>query len=126
MFSITVALANTQIVWTLLYKTKAVADSAWRGLLELHSNLKQDAGVCDEFGQMVMLPVGAIAGVLFEDLDQSKMAHIERAMHTERVKIQAQNAAQSDPIIKNAMRTAQRGPAIFDPTMQNGGGPPRF
>lgn len=122
MFSITVALANTQIVWTFMYKTKESVEYAQK----TYDANPITMSFIDDFGQHARIPTSQVAGVLFEALDQSKMAHIERAMHTERVKIQAQNAAQSDPIIKNAMRTAQRGPAIFDPTMQNGGGPPRF
>lgn len=122
MFSITVALANTQIIWTFMYKTKESADTGWNKRFNTGSFFT----FADDFGQSAEISAENYGGALMEDLDQSKMAHIERAMHTERVKIQAQNAAQSDQVIKNAMRAAQRGPAIFDPTMQNGSGPTRF
>ena len=109
MFSITVALANTQVVWTFMYKTKESADAAWQ--LCTGASLK----LSDDFGQSALILTEQIAGALFEDLDQSKLAHIERAMHTERVKIQANRAAMSDPQIKTAMMTRQASPGIFNP-----------
>lgn len=111
MFSITVALANTQIVWTFMYKTKESADAAWTGG---HDPVTTDWLISDDFGQRATIPRKSPA--LLEDLDQSKMAHIERSLHVERVKVAAQRAAQSDPVLKTAMMTRGNGAAVFDPT----------
>lgn len=113
MFSITVALANTQIVWTFMYKTKESAEKAWNG--DMHENASHWI-ISDDFGQTCCIPRAQIAGSLMEDLDQSKMAHIERSLHVERVKVAAQRAAQSDPVLKTAMMTRGNGAAVFDPT----------
>lgn len=111
MFSITVALADTQIVWTFMYKTKESADVAWKPLPDTGSII-----ITDDFGQQAVIQPEHIAGSLMEDLDQSKMAHIERSLHVERVKVAAQRAAQADPVLKTAMMTRGNGAAMFDPT----------
>lgn len=112
MFSITVALANTQIVWTLMFKTKESAQAAWDAAPDPNTNVRQ---LADDFGQIAAFEHRNIAGVLFEDLDQSKMAHIERSLHVERVKVAAQRAAQSDPVLKTAMMTRGNGLGIHNP-----------
>lgn len=115
MFSITVALANTQIVWTFMYKTKESAEKWWGGD---HGNISSSMWLLeDDFGQKASIPRTHIAGALFEDLDQSKMAHIERSLHVERVKVAANRAAQADPMLKTAMMARNgNGVGMFDPT----------
>ena len=112
MFSITVALANTQIVWTFMYKTKESADAAWHKRFNTGSFFT----FSDDFGQSAQIPTESYGGALVEDLDQSKQAHIERSLHVERVKVQANRAAQSDPVLKTEMM-ARNGhtPAMFNP-----------
>lgn len=112
MYSITVALANTQIVWTFMYKTKESADEAWKIPLSNETAI----AFTDDFGQYAIIPVNQIAGALFEDLDQSKMAHIERSLHVERVKVAANRAAQADPVLKTEMMARNgRTPGMFNP-----------
>lgn len=113
MFSITVALARTQIVWTFMYKTKESADQAWMPVTpdpDINTWI-----LSDDFGQQASIPRANIAGALFEDLDQSKMAHIERSLHVERVKVAAQRATQADPMLKTAMMTRGNGLGIHNP-----------
>ena len=56
-----------------------------------------------------------VAGMMFEDLDKSMLAHVERGLHNARTQAKAQQQAMSDPVLKTAAMTAQRGPAIYDP-----------
>lgn len=113
MFSITVALAHTTIVWTFMYKTKESVEYAKKTYDANPTSLS----FIDDFGQHARIPAQQVAGVLFENIDESKMAHIERSLHVERVKVAAQRAAQADPTLKTAMMTRNgNGVGMFDPT----------
>ena len=48
---------------------------------------------------------------MLENLDVSKQAHIARSLHQQRIQAEFQKAAESDPVI----RTAMRGPAVLSP-----------
>ena len=52
---------------------------------------------------------------MLEDLDQSKFAHIERALHQSRTKVTADKLAEADPTIREAQRRAQGGMPMIQP-----------
>jgi len=50
---------------------------------------------------------------MLEDMEKSKLAHIERGLHQARTQAKAQQAATQDPVLKSA--AMMRGPAMIDP-----------
>lgn len=115
MFCITLALSNNPAVWTLLYKDEAKATEAF-------SKVPQQAGdsatLTDDFGQIAKVKGGNIAAALFENLEESKMAHVERALHNARTQAKAQQMATNDPILRTARMA--HGPDVFNPIGPNG------
>jgi hypothetical protein len=75
--------------------------------------------LCDDFGQELHLNVHAIGGWMFEDLNKTKMAFVERTLHQTRIQMEAQKAAESDPGIATAMRMRHQ-PSVITPFMPNG------
>ena len=113
MFCINVALGATS--WRLLYRDEENAKHA----LGIYHDTKHlsEIRLEDDFGQKLTAPSSAIHGVMFEDLDKTKLAHIEMALHQARTQNAAQAAAQADPTLRNARQNM--GPAIISP-MGNG------
>ncbi len=119
MFCINVALGSTS--WRLLFRDDKKANAAFK---ELTTPLDGAAiiAINDEFGQTLFANRDAMHGVMFEDLDQTKLAHIEMALHQARTQNQAQKMAQADPMLR-AGAHPNAGPAIINP-MGNGFRPP--
>lgn len=119
MFSITLVVGNSSVPWTLLFKNEesfAVAETAVKTVIS-------DGGlfrITDDYGQTVQASDSLIQGVMFEDLDKSKLAHIAFALHRQRIQIDAQKAAEADPAIRQARMS--QGPQVISP-MGNGGMP---
>jgi len=117
MHLLTIVFGPACINWSLMFKDPQRADKAFADL----EVAKQSDGTCitiiDDFGQKAVLEVLDIHGWMLEDMEQSKMCHIERGLHQARTQARGQQMAQSDPILKNA--SAMRGPAVLDP-MANG------
>ena len=113
MYLISIALGRSQpVIWTLMFKTQERAETTFR---LLQDNVGEIA-VNDDFGQTANVEKANTAGMLFEDMDQSKNAHIERALHEGRLRATLQSRAKADPILKHAAMT---GPAMISP-MGNG------
>ncbi len=126
MFCITLALTDHPVVWTLLYKTETDAKAAWenyRANPMTHHSPETVVQLTDDFGQTAVVDRARVAGAMFEDLDKSMLAHIERGLHNARTQAKAQQLAMNDPILKTAAMTqgAPGGPAIFSP-LGNGHG----
>ena len=124
MFSLSIALKDNPAVWMLLFKTKQTADAAYTKLVPevntlLHGQPGQHPVVLleDDFGQRAI--VTEFSGAIIEDLEQSKLAHIERALHDARTRVKANQMASADPALKTASMT--QSPAVFSPL--NGGYP---
>lgn len=109
MFSLSIALGNTQ--WRLMYRKVEDAEKAWAILNQPASPVQLD----DDFGQRIVVKSQQIAGVMFEDMDKSKMANVALMLFNTSVQMTAQKQVQSDP----AFRAAAQGPAIVSP-MGNG------
>jgi len=116
MFIINVALGNTS--WRLLFKEEEKARSAFSFIssepYDTHVKIE------DDFGQTFAGNISGIYGVMFEDMDKTKMAHVEMALHQARTQGLATKMAQHDPALK-----AQSGmsPSVLNP-MGNGFRPP--
>ena len=109
MFCINVALGSTS--WRLLFKDEETANKAFDVLVLLDA--QNDCKIKDDFGQVLFARTEAIRGVMFEDLDQTKLAHIEMALHQARTQNQAQKMAASDPSLRAGSNAG--GPAIISP-----------
>lgn len=105
MFCLNVALGNTS--WRLLYKTEQGALAAVALL-----NVSDIAKLMDDFGQSLEVKQASIHGHMLEDLDKTKMAHVEMALHQQRTQITAQKMAETDPGLRAARHP---GPAIIEP-----------
>jgi len=110
MFSITIAVGDAQ--WRLLYKD----EDRVKKILDNLDQLKHEPNFLtleDDFGQICFLVCNSVHGVLFEDLEKTKMAHVELGLHQARVQAAAQKAAQADPGLRaNAM---MNGPSVLSP-----------
>lgn len=118
MFIVNVALGNTS--WRLLFKDEAKALGEFNLICaQLHeaSPIKMQ----DEFGQTFFGNTSAIHGVMFEDMDKTKMAHVEMALHQARTQGLATKMAQHDPALK--AQSNMGGPSVLNP-MGNGFRPP--
>lgn len=115
MFCISIKFKNEPSVWTLLYNSAESMQNAWsKNHLQPHYTLE------DDFGQRAQIDAFCVAGIMFEDMDKSMLAHVERGIHNARTQAKAETVAMSDPVLRTAAMAKQRGPAIFNP-VGNGG-----
>lgn len=113
--------AGSPVMWKLLFREKENAESALNHLLLVFN--QQDVssadriGLVDDFGQTVNIKAASLDGCMLEDLDQSKLAHIEMSLHEAKTRAKAQKQAQTDP----ELRTSQmmQGMPVLSP-MGNG------
>ncbi len=111
MFCITIALKDNPAVWTLMFQKE---DDAQKGFKQLGDDASR-ISIADDFGQLALVEKSSIAGAMFEDLDKSMLAHVERGLHNARTQAHAEKMAMNDPVLKNAAIAKSRGPAIYDP-----------
>ncbi len=109
MYNITVIVGT--IPWSLMFKTKESAEVA----NDILSHREHEYVVVeDDFGHKLDARTLSISGFIFEDMEQTKMAHVERALHQTRLQHLAQRAAESDPMLRAGMMRG--GPAILQPS----------
>lgn len=117
MFAITVLVGSAG--WSLLYKTK----EPWQLAINILTDKASDElTLTDDFGQTAVLKTSDVHGFMSEDLEQSKMAHVERALHQMRMQADTQKRAESDPAMR--MLRAQHPmlvPGGMIPPAPNGG-----
>ena len=70
-----------QIGWSLLFKDEEKANKIADVLKKREG---QFTAIEDDFGQKLDARTDAIAGYMIEDMEQSKLAHVERALHQQR------------------------------------------
>lgn len=116
MYSLSIMFGPANAMWTLMFHDEVKAAEAFQLLNTGDANTVTH--LTDDFGQKVYLKQSAIHAAMLEDLDQSKQAHIETALHRARTQARAQTLASNDPILRNA--AAMNSPAVFSP-MGNGG-----
>ena len=115
MFSLTIVFGPGPMVWTLMFKTRETATDARNSLLAKKYEGETAFDLVDDFGQECEIKASECHGWMLEDLEQSKFAHIERALHQTRTKIAADKIAEGDPSIKEAARRAQGGMPMIQP-----------
>jgi hypothetical protein len=69
--------------------------------------------IIDDFGHTLSCPREKMGGFLLEDMDKSKLAHCERALHNQRTQNMAQKMAEADPALRMARGT--NGPGVITP-----------
>jgi hypothetical protein len=113
MFSLTIVFGPGPMIWTLMFRER---DRAMEIVTKHTSNKNVEvlAGV-DDFGQEFCVKESQLHGFMLEDLEQSKLAHIERALHQARTKVKADEFARADPVLRSA--AVQQGGAILQPAM---------
>ncbi len=114
MFSITVMVGAQG--FTLMYRTQQKAEESARVLRGGDPMI----AIEDDFGQSVAINRQHLSGFMVEDLEKSKLAHVERALHIQRTQALAQKTAEADPGLKFSMMN--RGPAMVSPMGLNGRG----
>jgi len=101
------------LAWSLLFKTAEKAQEAWT---LYKTNSESEVEIADDFGQIVHAFPGALTGGMLEDLNETKRAHIERALHQARMQNEVQQAAEADAGLR-----LRRGPAMLSPMGMPGG-----
>lgn len=110
MFSISLALKHSSAGWSLLFKTEDKASDVRSHLLAA-VNTNSVVEVKDDFGHEMALRGEEIAGIVYEDMDKTALAHVERGVHHARVQAKGQQRLQSEP----GLRPVTQGPGIIDP-----------
>jgi hypothetical protein len=119
MFSLTIVFGPGPMVWTLMFKTEeklkfVLEELAFRST-DGHAGHKEAFCVTDDFGQNCAIRDAQVHGFMSENLEQSKLAHIERALHQARTQAKGAEIADSDPVLAQARRRAQGGMPIMQP-----------
>jgi len=69
----------------------------------------------DDFGHELAVESKSISGFILEDMDKTKLAHVERALHQERTQRLVQKTAEADPGLRMSSSKLQNGPGILTP-----------
>ncbi len=118
MFSLTIVFGPGPMVWTLMFKTEERALQAQSGLnCVLHEQANEIFGIEDDFGQHAIWTLTTLktASWMLENLEQSRLAHIERALHQARTQAKGAEIADNDPVLKQARHRAQGGMPMIQP-----------
>lgn len=116
MHSLTIVFGPSPVPWVLLFKTKEAADAA----RQLAGHPHEIFSIADDFGQEIRIAKASIHGMMLENMDLSKMAHIEQGLHRARTQAKAQELGAADPILKVA--AMRQGPAMLNPSFPGGNG----
>ena len=114
MHLLTIVFGPSPTPWSLLFKSPEAADKTFMDLESAKAGIgASTVSVADDFGQRATIDIKSIHGFMLEDMEQSKLAHIERGLHQARTQARAQQMATADPILKNA--AMMQGPAMLQP-----------
>ena len=114
MHTLTVSFGPNNGVWAFGFKTKEKAEEAWKKLATSEPTIE------DDFGQTASFQKLQVNGVLLEDLEASKLFHIEVSLHRARTQAQGQQLASSDPKLLPAAMMNGGGPSMLTPNMGRG------
>lgn len=121
MFSLTVFVGSG--MWQFLFKTEETAKMAFNTIvIPMSVTTSNTADIVDDFGNHAAFIRTAIHGEVLENLEETKLAHCERALHQQKVQIAAQELARADSTISKARN--MQGPAILAPMGAPNGGRP--
>lgn len=115
MHSLTICFGPTGTIWTLLFKAEEKAGVLYNAYVDHRMNKAEGGALigADDFGQSIAIDMDQIHSIMIDDMDQSQMAYIERALHQARSQAKAQSRAMGDPILKTAIMS--QGPAVHSP-----------
>jgi hypothetical protein len=112
--ALNIAVGSLSFSWQFLFREKEKAQKFYD---QMSHSPSQSLSIADDFGQAAIIhpPFNA----MLENLDESRLAHVEMALHRTRIQVQAQKQAQSDPVLRAARPGA--GPGVITPAgLQNG------
>jgi predicted CopG family antitoxin len=113
MYLLTIVFGPSPTPWSLLFEKPEAAEDVFFSLQKSKQEKRDFIDIVDEFGQRTVIDIASIHGFMLEDMEKSKLAHIERGLHQARTQAKAQQAATQDPVLKSA--AMMRGPAMIDP-----------
>ena len=99
----------------LLYRTEEPARLAKAAL---HNRPNEAFGVTtyteinDDFGHEMTINLRDLSGFILEDMEKTKAAHVDRALHQQRVQMLAQKTAENDPGIRASRMMGNNGPIL--------------
>lgn len=116
MFAVSIAFGTHS--WRMLFKDEEKANKAYelasQPATKTHEFSAPTAiALIDDFGQRATFRLDSVIGTMLENLDESKVANIEMALHQQRTQMSFQQRAEADPTIRAAR--ASGGPAIISP-----------
>jgi len=114
MYSLSIAIG--MMSWRMLYQDEEKAKAAY---IALKDTTVPTIEITDDYGQTGTFKPMACPALMLEDMDKSKLAHIEQGLHRARTQANAQSRAQSDPVL--AQRLLSSDPEV----LPEGGAPPR-
>lgn len=123
MFSLTIVFGPGPMVWTLMFKTEEAARKADYACDTFSTDTLH---LLDDFGQNCSVVGTGIHGHMLEDLEQSRLAHIERALHQARTQAKGSELAEADPVLRHARLKAQGGLGMIQPVPTGWVGNGRF
>lgn len=109
MYAITVNVGN--VSWQLLFRDQERFNSSLQALTL--SDPISTLTLADDFGQTTEFKRSSLHGFFAEDLDQSRLAHIEMGLHRHKTQMDFQKRAGADPGLRQ--------PAVLQP-MPGGNG----
>jgi len=109
MYLISVTIGRAQpLVWGLLFRDEKKALDALASLRAVG-----DIDVTDDHGQRLVAKGGDIGPIMFENMLESKIATIERALHDQRIRHAIGTRMRSEPGLQQFAMSG--GPAVFSP-----------
>lgn len=84
------------------YSDRANAERAFDSLEAAKKAQGTTVSIADEYGQRACLDVAAIHGYVLENLEESKLAHIELGLHQARMQAKANEMGRVDPVLRTA------------------------
>lgn len=108
MFSLTIAFGHGS--WSFLFKDRDRAKRAESLAISAANPEGAGAEIEDDFGQSATFIPGVILGVLFEELNQTKDAQVERSLYGARAQADLNRRASSDAALKLASGGGMFGP----------------
>lgn len=112
MYSLSIAIG--MMSWRMLYQDEARAKEAYE---KLKDTTVPTIEIADDYGQIGTFKPMACPALMLEDMDKSKMAEVDMALHRQKVQMLAQKMAAADP----AIRAAQMGAGLSQLTPMGNG-----
>ncbi len=101
MYSLSIAIG--MMSWRMLYQNEDRAKAAYAALKE---TTVPTIEITDDYGQVGMFKPMALPALMLEDMDKSKMAEVDMALHRQKTQMLAQKMAAADPAIRASMAGA--------------------